>query len=290
MKHFLNIRSAAKLVFIAVVVLPFVSGMIYALLYSLGLIGVLNKGFTLNIWKDVLASEIFWASFFYSLYIAVVSIFLSVSVALACVAFWQRQLEKGLLSRMIYAPLCIPGTVMAFFSYQMLTKSGFISRVGHQTGAIKDLAHFPDLVNDAWGFGIIGTFVLLSAPFFIILFSGIYKNEHLHHYKLLAQNMGASSKQIFKRITLPILLNRAYVTIFVFVIFVMGSYEVPLLLGRQYPQMISVSIVQKIQKYNLYDIPQGYAMSVLYVLVVLGFLWLLFFKLISAHKYRKAHV
>jgi len=59
---------------------------------------------------------------------------------------------------------------------------------------------------------------------------------------------------------------------------VMGSYEVPLLLGRQSPQMISVATLQKIQRYNLYDIPKGFAMSILYVLIIVLVLVLLYWR------------
>jgi putative spermidine/putrescine transport system permease protein len=48
----------------------------------------------------------------------------------------------------------------------------------------------------------------------------------------------------------------------------MGTYEIPLLLGRQSPSMLSVLVIRKLQRFNLADIPQAYAISVIYIILV----------------------
>ena len=57
-------------------------------------------------------------------------------------------------------------------------------------------------------------------------------------------------------------------------IFKIGAYEVPLLLGRSTPETVSVLAVRKLQKFNLYDIPQGYAVAVIYTIIILSLLML----------------
>jgi putative spermidine/putrescine transport system permease protein len=267
-----------KVLFFAIVVLPVASGLVYAFLFSLGIIGVLNNGFQWDAWQLVLFDKPFWTSFGFSLYIALLSVGISLSFALTIALSWQKKLQKGLLSSVIYLPLCFPATVMAFFSFQLLAKSGLLARIGYQLGFIKEINDFPVLIKDAYGMGIIFTSVLLITPFFIILFSNLYQSEKIASYVNLAKTFGASNRQILRKVIVPILLKRASITIYLFVIFVMGSYEVPLLLGRQNPQMISVAILQKIQRFNLNDMPQGYAMSLLYVLLVVAILWILYFK------------
>jgi putative spermidine/putrescine transport system permease protein len=74
------------------------------------------------------------------------------------------------------------------------------------------------------------------------------------------------------------LLKRALPNILLYFIFVFGAFEVPLLLGRTNPETVSVLAVRKLQRFNLLDIPQGYAIAVLYT----GFVFVLlmfFFKL-----------
>ncbi|PKP43936.1 MAG: sulfate ABC transporter permease [Bacteroidetes bacterium HGW-Bacteroidetes-13] len=274
----MNNSKLFKGLFLAIVVLPVASGLVYAFLFSLGIIGVLNKGFHWDVWQTVLFDKPFWVSFGYSLYVALLSVAISLSVALTIALSWQKKLQKGLLSNVIYLPLCFPATVMAFFSFQLLAKSGLLSRIGYQLGFIKEINDFPVLIKDAYGMGIIFTSVLLITPFFIILFSNLYQSEKIASYVNLAKTLGASNRQILQKVMVPILLKRASITIYLFVIFVMGSYEVPLLLGRQNPQMISVAVLQKIQRFNLYDMPQGYAMSMLYVLLIMLILLIIYIK------------
>lgn len=274
----MNNSKLFKGLFLAIVVLPVASGLVYAFLFSLGIIGVLNTGFHWDAWQMVLFDKPFWVSIGYSLYIALLSVAISLSVALTIALSWQKKLQTGMLSNVIYLPLCFPATVMAFFSFQLLAKSGLLSRIGYQLGFIKAINDFPVLIKDAYGMGIIFTSVLLITPFFIILFSNLYQSEKIASYVNLAKTLGASNRQILQKVIVPILLKRASITIYLFIIFVMGSYEVPLLLGRQNPQMISVAVLQKIQRFNLYDMPQGYAMSMLYVILIILVLLIIYIK------------
>jgi len=51
-------------------------------------------------------------------------------------------------------------------------------------------------------------------------------------------------------------------------IFLLGAYEVPLILGQESPQMLSVLIIQEIKQYDLDKISEGYVVAVLYTLIV----------------------
>lgn len=258
-----------RIVYVFLVLLPVAGGLVYALLFSFGIIGVLAKGFNIGAWKEVLINGQFWTAIGYSFYISAFSIGISVAMALLLAISWRRNLSKGLLSMVVYLPLCFPGTVMAFYAYQLLAKSGLVSRIAIKAGLIDSLQSFPGIVNDKYGIGIIFTTVLLVTPFFIILFSNLYRSERVEEFRHLAKTFGASNSQLWLKVSIPILLSRSALTIYLFVIFVMGSYEVPLLLGRQDPQMISVSTIEKIQRYNLYDKPQGFAMALLYVVLMI---------------------
>lgn len=264
-----------KLVYLLLVLLPVGSGLVYALLFSLGIVGVLNAGYTTAAWSEVLFNSGFWSSMGYSLYVALLSVFLAVCIALTLSLSWQKNLQKGWLSTAIYLPLCFPATVMAFFSFQLLAKSGLLARFFYRLGWIEGIQGFPTLVKDAYGMGIVFTSVLLVTPFFTILFTQLYQSEKLAQLIALSKTLGANSIQVLLKIVVPVLLKKSLASLVLFVIFVMGSYEVPLLLGRQNPQMISVAVIDKIQRFNLYDMPQGYAMAVLYVLLVVAALLLL---------------
>ncbi|MGO2294269.1 MAG: ABC transporter permease subunit [Psychroflexus halocasei] len=258
-----------RVIFLMLILLPTLAGVIYAILYSFGLTGLLSQGFTLKYWIETLSDFYAWKSISFSLMIAMISVFISFWISLFLVLKLTKDFQKKWFHRLIFVPLCFPATVMAFYVLQTFSKSGFFSRISYHLGFIDQIESFPELTNDAYGIGIMLTSVLMLFPFFTIYIKNIFDTEKLNDYQQLSQSLGASSQQTFWRISLPILWRKSKLTLMLYIIFVMGSYEVPLLLGRQNPQMITPRIVDKAQRFNLQDIPQAYAMALMYLGVVL---------------------
>jgi putative spermidine/putrescine transport system permease protein len=261
-------KKLSIILYILFAAVPVLCGFVYALLYSFGITGILSTGFTTEYWEKTLTAVQFWKSLGFSLFIALIVMLISLTFSMWIVISWTKNLYKGLLSYVSYLPLAFPAIVMAFFSFQLLSKSGFLSRLAFNVGLITSLDQFPDMTNDAYGISIIFSLCLLITPFFVILYSNLYQNERIPELKALATTLGAKPKQITIKIIIPILLKKSAFTIMLFVIFVMGTYEIPLLLGRQDPSMLSVFIIQKLQRYNLADIPQAYAIAVIYILLI----------------------
>lgn len=258
--------------------LPLVLGFIYALLYSFGLIGLLTHGFTLSYWTKALSDHEILFAFLYSFYIAVVSIVISVSLAVIMYMMLQKDMEKGILSYLIYLPLALPAMASAFIVDEILGSSGFLSRLALHAGLVQNIHQFPGLVNDPLGIGIITAHVLMAAPFFTLIFYNIGRNQRIPELANVARALGSGHFNIMKRIRIPILLNKAFPAIVLYFIFALGSYEIPLLLGQDYPSMISVLDIRMLRKFNLNTIPEAYIIAVLYILIVLLLLWLLFRK------------
>lgn len=250
-------------------VLPLAAGLIYALLYSLGLAGILGNGFTLAYWQSVFAEGVVWRSLGYSAYIATASMSLACLLALGLVIKLRTAFQKGILSYVIYFPLAIPAMVAAFISFQLLGKAGLFSRLTYALGLTESLQSFPDLVNDFWGIGIIFSHSLMAFPFLLLLFLGTYEGERLGELKQIAKTLGAGEGYISRKIVAPILLKQNFAAILLYFIFVLGSYEIPLLLGREAPQMISVLTIRKLQRYDLLDKPEAYIIALIYCVLVL---------------------
>lgn len=265
----LKLRTFSFIIFILLTVAPLLVGVGYALLYSVGLVGLLNTGFTLENWIKVLTDEAFWRSLGFSFYIAFITILISASLAMAAVVRVGAWFRRGTLSFMIYLPLVFPAMVMGFYTFQLLSKAGILSRIGFQLNIIQEVNNFPDLVNDTWGIGIIFAHVCMATPFLLILFNNLYQNERLEAYANLAKTLGATQGQITWRVLIPVLLNKAFATLLLYFIFVMSAYEIPLLLGSQSRQMVSVFTIQKLQRFNLEDMPQAYVVSVVYTVLIM---------------------
>ena len=279
----IKIESFGFVLFISLAVLPLIGGLSYALLYSLGIIGAIADGFTLQYWAQVLASSEIFYSFAYSFYIAIISILLSVSGAFGLLFIFKEAPSRSLPTYALYLPLAIPAIVSALLIYQFLGKGGYFSSLFFQLGVTDSIQQFPDLINDTYGIGIIAAHVLLATPFFTILFLNIYKNERIAELSQLAVTIGSNASHYIRRVVVPLILKKSTPTIILYFIFVLGSYEIPLLLGQQSPQMVSVLAIRKLRRFNLQDIPEAYIIALLYVTLVLCFVLYLFKKRRLAH-------
>jgi putative spermidine/putrescine transport system permease protein len=258
-------------------IIPLVAGLGYALLYSFGLVGVLNHGFTLRYWKQAFADQAIAISFLYSSSIAIISLLLSVISALLVALRYYQLLKKGIYTYLINLPLAFPPIVAAFFFFQFLSKGGVVSRAAFQAGITHAMQQFPDLVNDRLSIGIILTHWFLSFPFFLLLFTGLIKTQRLHDFFQIAESLGANKRQITFRVAIPLLIQKSLPNILLYFIFIFGAYEIPVLLGRSHPESVSVLAVRKLQKFNMLDIPQGYVIAVVYTIFVVLFI-LIFLK------------
>ncbi|HYM60639.1 MAG TPA: hypothetical protein VEZ11_07085 [Thermoanaerobaculia bacterium] len=298
--------------FLAIAVVPIAASLLYALLYTLGLTGLLSNGFTLTTWSRVVTSRETWAAFGISAYVSAVVCALSTFGGLGVALFLRsagvppaiaarpraatvlgrivrargrkghsveivppgedaRRLQAGRLhSRAIaflYLPLALPMTVGAFAGYQILSPIGLFARIAARIHLIGGAQEFPAFTNDVLHLGVIAVHVLLALPFFALLFLQLCESERVDAYAALSRSLGATDRQTLLRVTLPILLHRTRVNVLLLFVIVLGSYEIPLLLGRQYPMMVSVLTVTKYQRFDLLQKPEAFAIAILYTIV-----------------------
>lgn len=269
-------EATGILLFLLLAVLPLLLGIIYALLYSVGLIGLISKGFTLDHWTKTLTNFELWLSLGYTIYIALVTIALTIIGALSLTLYFKKDFKKGLAGFSLYVPLAFPAIVVAFLVFQLASQSGFFARILFQLGLISKYSAFPEVINDPYGIGIIAAHVFMALPFFTLYFINLYDNENIEELSQVGLTLGASRVAQTHRIVIPILLRRAFPTLTLYTIFVMGSYEIPLILGRQSPQMISVLVIRKLRKFSLSTIPEAYIIALIFIAIIIGLLIILF--------------
>lgn len=264
------------ILFLALAVLPLVLGIIYALLYSLGIIGLVSEGFTTAYWQRALTDYEFWLSIGYTFYIALTTISLTIIFSLSLSIYFRKELRSGLPAFTIYVPLAFPAIVVAFLFFQLLSQSGFFARILFQLGIIADSAAFPELVHDPFGIGIIAAHTFMAAPFFTLYFMNLYQQANVGELRQVSESLGASTVDQLRRIVVPVLLKRSFPTLTLYTIFVMGSYEIPLILGRQTPQMLSVLVIRKLRRFSLSTIPEAYITAIVFVVIIIAVLAILF--------------
>ena len=109
--------------FMLLVVLPFAGSLIYAILYSFGLTGIVANGFTTTHVSLILQNPEMFFSLIYSFYIAFCSMFISLILSIGGVLFFKTAITKSKWSFFSYLPLALPAIVTAFVSLQVLNKS-----------------------------------------------------------------------------------------------------------------------------------------------------------------------
>jgi putative spermidine/putrescine transport system permease protein len=75
-------------------ILPLILGIGYALLYSVGLVGVLNNGITSQHWRSAFSSYEVVQSFLYTTGLSLVSIFLCVGAGIFLALFLGKKITK----------------------------------------------------------------------------------------------------------------------------------------------------------------------------------------------------
>lgn len=256
----------ALVLFLCLCVLPVLLGFGYSLLSSLGVVGIRTAG-GLATWSEVLLSQYFWTSVAFSLGVATVVVGASVLLAMFSVFIFLRRYMESYLLYLIYLPLSVAPVALAFYVYILFSPSGYLSRAVYSLLGI-ERADFPRLVYDPWGIGIMLAVFVPCLSFFIIWYYQQWKIQRLSDFEVLGRSMGAGRWQLFVTIILPIWMRKSSSPILIYWMLVLGMYEIPLLIGRQYPQMFAVEVVSRLWRFNLADIPQAHAMSVVYMTLV----------------------
>ena len=275
-------KFTAHAFFLTVAVLPLAAGLVYALLYSLGIVGAVSHGFTFDAWGKTLTDNTFWISLGLSALVATTVVLVSAALALGLLLTLRPQLERPRVRFLLHFPLALPPLVAAFVSFQWLGSSGMLARAAHGVDWLNDPDTFPPLINDPLYLGVGLTMTLTTFPFLLLIFLNQYQATNLLQISELASTLGASGRQIHHRVVAPVLLRRATPTLLLYGIFLFGAYEVPLLLGRQSPAMISMFINQKFRRFNLADLPVAYVATVVYALLVMALVVVFFRKKRSA--------
>ena len=255
----IDLKKAGQGLYLIFTLVPLLAGGIYALGYSLGLFGILSEGFTLSHWKILFSDGRFISSLWFSLQTAVITIALSTAIALWLTLRYKKIWDRPAWEWTLYVPLSFPAIVAAFITFQLLGSSGLFSRLSYHLGWTDGIRDFPVLIHDAYGIGIIGMHTLMATPFFTLFFRSVWKKERIDQLSEIAIQLGATASQVSRRVVLPILLKRIRPLLLLYGIFVANAYEAPLLLGSQHPQMMTLFIVNKIQRFDLTERPQAYA-------------------------------
>lgn len=245
----------------------------YSVAYGLGGIGLLSDGWTLRHWNAALAGGGLAESLVFSLIIAV-GVTLVTSVCSLGFVLWNPDARNSRwLLALLCLPLATPSAVAAVIADQWLSSGGILSRFAFHTGWIDSPSDFPALVNDRWAIGIALTLAVNNLAMLTLFLFKTWQSARVDQHCQVAESLGASRWQVRRRVALPLLLRRARPIVLLVFLFNLGSFEIPLLLGRQAPQMFSVLTQRRFGQFDLAQRPMAFVLATTYFTIVSVVLW-----------------
>lgn len=250
----------------------FGGGLWNGLLQSLGYFPAAGEyEWTTEAYRTLLFSPDFWQSLLHSLKISLIATLLSavigVGAALAFLLDGTGRREERMF-KWFQLPLVIPHLVAGYMMVLLLMQSGWFSGLFYHFGWIEGMREFPVVINDAFGWGIILTYVWKEAPFIALMVSPVVIRIR-RSWSAVARVHGASYLGFVREVVIPLLLPTCAFSSFIVFAFTLTAFEIPYLLGVTYPKMLAVFSYDLYTAGGLAERPQALAANVMMVLVTL---------------------
>ncbi|MGA2548132.1 MAG: ABC transporter permease subunit [Rectinemataceae bacterium] len=248
---------------ILVLLLLFVGGVLMGLMQSLGYMPLIDlNDFNLDAYKGLFSDRQFLVSLGLTLWVSIGStLFTLVLAIVTALAFRRTFAGKRVINFLYQFPITIPHIVITIGAMLLLAQNGIFARFAHSFGWITNQSQFPVLVYDKFGLGIIYVYLWKQIPFVGVIVLSILQSVG-NDFEELARSLGANKWQTFRHVLLPIIIPGILPASIICFSFTFGSYEVPFLLGRPYPAMISVLAMRLYQDVDLNARPQAMATAI----------------------------
>ena len=246
---------------------PLLVGIAFMIAYSIGLTGLLSHGLSLSAWRKVLVDPVSWVTLGFSFWIGAASL----GSAMAGALFLELVRPVGATSPRLaawYLPIAVPPIVAALSAILWISNSGFVARIAYALHWIDNPGDFPSPLYARSGLGIIVTQAALVLPFLVLLFDRLGRLHRVHAIAEVARTLGASPTKEWIGVRAPILLRAAMPALSVYFLALSGAFEIPLLVGAQYPATLSVRVAQLFSQFDLSTRPEAYALALLWAILV----------------------
>jgi putative spermidine/putrescine transport system permease protein len=240
----------------------FVGGLYAALVQSLGYLPAIGRTeVSLEAYREVLGSRDFLDSLLLTLYVAGVSTVLS--TALAVLAALALRRGAGRIGAVVFqVPITVPHLVAAVGIALVVSQAGLGARLAVSLGLIGEPADFPALLYDRYSVGVILTYVWKETPFVaLVVLAGL--RGVAAELEDVAKTLGANAWQRFWFVIFPVVAPGVVAASLVVFAFTFGAFEVPYLIGGDYPTILPVTAYKEYQSTQLSDRPVAMAMNVI---------------------------
>jgi putative spermidine/putrescine transport system permease protein len=251
---------------LAVILVLFGGGLYAALLQSLGYfpaIGMTEPG--LDAYRAVFTSPDFLNSLALTVYVAGASTAISTVLAVL-LALALRRAPGRISTALFQLPVTVPHLVAAVGVALVVAQTGLGARIAAALGLIGEPADFPALLYDRYSAGIILTYVWKETPFIALIVLAALRGV-VSELEEVAQTLGANAWQRFWYVIFPAIYPAIIAASLVVFAFTFGAFEIPFLLGQDYPTMLPVTAYREYRSIDLSARPAAMAINVILALL-----------------------
>lgn len=253
---------------LSVIVVLFFGGLLIGFMRSFNympVIGLLEPNFDAYI--AIFTDRDFYYSFLLTFHIAFTSTVISSVLAVGAALLLRRQFYgRSLLNFLFQLNLTVPHLVGAIGILYLFSQSGSFARLAAEWGMIAKPSEFPAIVFDPYAIGIIIQYIWKEVPFIGII---VLANMQAlgEDYESVARSLGASRWQSFRHVLLPLISPGILSACIIVFAFTFGAYEIPAILGANYPAALPVLAYRKYTDVDLAARPEAMAMAIVIALL-----------------------
>ena len=215
--------------------LPALAGIGYALAASLGLAGFGADGLTGSRIARVLGEAAVWRGVLWTVVTAAAATAVATAGAVALAVTFRGTAAGDRAARLLAViPLAVPHLVAATLFVMLLGQSGMLARLLAAAGILSGPHALPPLVYDRWGAGFVLALAWKELPFLALLAFSLLATRGTD-LEETARSLGAGPRDVFRRVTWPMLWRGLLPGIIAVFAFAAGSYEAAVLLAPSDP-------------------------------------------------------
>lgn len=222
----------------------------------------------LAVFRTVLGLPGFWASFWFSLSVALSGTLLATAGAVVLGHRWcTRPRARRTAQTLLHFNLGVPHLVWAVALVALLSPAGWISRVTSLFGLDGGIDGFPVLVNDPYGIGIVLHLATKELPFVLLAtlpLAGVTTRRSLAQ----GATLGAGATSQIRHIYLPAIAPALIPATIASFAFGLGGYEPGAVLGVQRPRTLAVVALEWFRSPDLTMRHRAFAVAVVLMATV----------------------
>ncbi len=246
-----------------VICVIFAGGLILGIAQSFGYMPIIGRySFSPDAYIQMVTSNGFVHSLLLTIFVAVAATLSAVVLAIITALALRRRFKgKKVLTFIYQFPITVPHLVIAVGMLMLISQSGLFSRGLNYLGLISEQAQFPALTADDFGIGIMLVYIWKEMPFIGLITLAVLQSLG-NDYEELGRSLGAGRWQVFRHILLPLIVPGIMPASIICFAYTFGAFEVPYLLGKTYPAMLSVLSYRWYIDVDLNARPQAMAISI----------------------------